>query len=67
MIRVFRWDGKEVFINPDLVMFVEKSETGTDAYMVDGEKYKLSLTSYEILTEHTETQRKPGKAGFEPL
>lgn len=70
MLRVFRWDGKETFINTDNVLFVEFMSGGghdkdsTQVTMVDGETYRLSGTSYDILTGHAEPSRGQGRAGF---
>jgi uncharacterized protein YlzI (FlbEa/FlbD family) len=72
MVRVFRFDGKELFINPDNVMFVEfrpgygASDT-TDVTMTDGKVHSLSATSYDILTGHIIKTGGPGKAGFDVL
>ncbi len=71
MLRVFRWDGKETFINPDNVLFVEFMTGGgydkdsTQVTMTDGETYRLSGTSYDILTGHVAPTRGQGKAGFD--
>lgn len=72
MVRVYRWDGKETFINPDQVLFVEMMSGGgydkdyTQVIMSDGETYRLSAICYDILTGVT-TKRGPGKAGFDVL
>lgn len=67
MVRVFRWDGKEVFINPDAIMLMERSEKYTDVTLVDGDKVSLSETSYDILSGHTGKKTGPGKAGFDVI
>lgn len=65
MIRVFRFDGKEIFINPDNVMFVELREgfggpDTTDVTMIDGKTHSFSATTYEILSGAVKKAAKPG-------
>jgi hypothetical protein len=73
MTRVYRWDGKEIFINPDNILFVEFMAGGgydkdyTQVIMSDGETYRLSSTGYEILTGQNGRKNTPGKAGFDVL
>jgi len=66
MLRVFRYDGKEMFINPDNILFVELMDKYTSVTMVDGKSHSFSETSYEILTGRN-TQRGPGRAGFDVI
>ena len=69
MTRVYRWDGKEIFINPANVMFAEymADQTGaTEVTMVDGKTYRLSGASYEVLTGER-GKKSQGKAGFDVL
>ncbi len=73
MLRVFLWDGKEVFINADTVLFVEFMSGGgydrdfTQVTMTDGKNYRLSGTSYDILTGHSSPTRGQGRAGFDVI
>lgn len=72
MVRVFRFDGKELFINPDHIMLIEL-RTGyggpdsTDVTMTDGKSHSLSATSYDILTGYTSNKNGPGKTGFDVI
>lgn len=71
MLRVYRFEGKEIFINPDHIMFVEFLAGGgydkdsTQVTMDDGETYRLSGPSYEVLTGETGPRKTQGKAGFD--
>ena len=65
MVRVYRWDGKEMFINPSNVQYVEINDNYTVATMLSGPSLSLSLISYEILTESKPPSKGPGKAGFD--
>lgn len=72
MVRVFRWDGKELFINPDHVSLVELREgfgekDTTEVTLINGKTHSLSAPSYDILTGHTGTKKGPGRAGFDVL
>lgn len=68
MVRVFRWDGKECFINPDNIMFMEMVDQYAKVIMADGDSISLSGTSYEILSGHQGHPNKgPGTAGFNVL
>lgn len=61
MVRVFRWDGKELFINPNNIMFIEKLDNQISVTLVNGDPIYLSETSYDILSEHqSPKQNKPG-------
>lgn len=66
MVRIFRWDGKEAFINPDNILFLEEKEKYCEVIMTDGKAYSLSSTSFEILSGMT-PKRGPGKAGFDVI
>lgn len=67
MLRVFRWDGKEMFINPDLVALVELTHdlSQTEVTLINGKTVSLSLPSYEALTGVPTKKAGPGKAGFD--
>lgn len=66
MVRVWRWDGKEIFINPDLIGTVELSsdDTQTNVVMINGGTLSLSKASYDVITGVI-TKKGPGKAGFD--
>lgn len=67
MVRVFRWDGKELFINPDNIMHMEMMDKYASVQMVSGPTLSLSSTSYDILSGHQRHPNNgPGKAGFDP-
>lgn len=72
MTRVFRWDGKEVFINHDHISLIELREgfgekDTTEVTMINGKVHSLSAPSYEILTGQSVKKSNPGKAGFDVL
>jgi DNA-binding LytR/AlgR family response regulator len=66
MVRVFRWDGKEIFINPDNILFLEEKEKYSEVIMTDGKAYSLSTPSFQILSGMV-PKRGPGKAGFDVI
>jgi DNA-binding LytR/AlgR family response regulator len=67
MVRVFWWDGQEVFINPDNIMFIQIRDKYTSVIMVNGKDFSLSLASYEILTGMVPPKKGNGKAGFDVI
>jgi hypothetical protein len=68
MVRVYRWDGKEMFINPDNIMHMEMMDKYTSVQMLSGPTLSLSAPSYEILSGHQGHPKKgPGTAGFSIL
>ena len=69
MLRVWRWDGKEIFINADLIGTVELSadDTQTNVIMINGGTLSLSKASYDVITGVITKKTGPGKAGFDVL
>lgn len=73
MVKTYSTDGKEIFINPDSIIFIEFMCGGgynkdyTQVTVSDGKTYRLSSTAYEALTGATLNKKGPGKPRFEVL
>lgn len=65
MVRAFLRNGGEVFINPDLIVLLEKVDDFIEVSMLSGKIYQLSSSCYEKLTGETLKKPGPGKTGFD--
>lgn len=68
MIRVYMWDGRELYINPSNIVTMEMMKTDTQVSLITGKVLFLSVSSYDILSGQVSPSNKgPGKAGFDIL
>ena len=66
MVRAYLRQGSEVFINPDLIVLLEKLDDFIEVTMLNGKVYQLSSSCYEKLTGE-KAVKVPGRAGFDVL
>ncbi|HHZ19889.1 MAG TPA: flagellar FlbD family protein [Firmicutes bacterium] len=66
MVRVTRFNGKEFFVNPHLIEFIEATPD-TVITLVTGKKIVITESVETVLQRIVEYRKQLGEAGREPL